>query len=290
MRIDEVTLRAYVDGELSPVERSRIEAVLGHNEALKLQADALQASRLPYRAAFDAQPLPPLPAALSQQLANLSAAAKVAPSSRVSPTQLQRPRWVSWLGGGLALAASFSAGVMVNATWFGAAQQPGGTDLTYSAATAAPTSPTAPRPWVAAIASYQALYVRDTVGRATDSADHAQSVLKQFESKEFAKLVVPDLVAAGLAFKRIQLLGFGDRQLVQMAYLPALGKPAALCVLRSDDLKDAPLTAQRMENLSIVTWQKNKLAYVLALDMPLEQALAIGKKLVAAEYPVLHRV
>jgi anti-sigma factor RsiW len=46
MKIDEVTLRAFVDGELSPTERNRIEAVLSNNPELKQQADAMHASRL----------------------------------------------------------------------------------------------------------------------------------------------------------------------------------------------------------------------------------------------------
>jgi anti-sigma factor RsiW len=284
MKIDEITLRAYVDGELSPDERQRVDAILSNNDALKAQADALQASRLPYRAAFDAQPLPPMPAALAQQLANLSAAASVAPAPELLATRGSDRRWLAWLGGGLAVAASFAAGVMVNAVWFDAVGQ-------REEALAAQNSLVAKQPpWVHAIANYQAMYVRDTVGRTTDGVDQAHRVLRQFETKASTKLAVPDLASAGLAFKRIQMLGFGDRQLVQMVYLPSAGKPAALCVLRFDDLKDAPVTAQRMENLSIVTWQKDKLAYVLALDMPLPQAIALGKKLGASEFPILHRV
>ena len=284
MKIDEITLRAYVDGELSLDERQRVDAILSNNDTLKAQAEALQASRLPYRAAFDAQPMPLMASALAQQLANLSAAAKAAPSPGLPAARGSNRRWFVWLGGGMAIAASFAAGVAVNATWFGAAWQRGEALATQQSLVAKQP------PWVHAIANYQAMYVRDTVGRATDGVEQAQRVLRQFESKDSVKLAVPDLASAGLEFKRIQMLGFGDRQLVQMVYLPSAGKPAALCVLRLDDLNEAPVTAQRMENLSIVTWRKDKLAYVLALDMPLPKALAIGTKLSALEFPILHRV
>jgi anti-sigma factor RsiW len=282
MKIDEATLRAFVDGELSPAERSRVEAVLSNHAELKLEADAMHASRVPYRAAFDAQSLPPMPAALQQHLANLSAAAGVAAPS--SPAKSSHWNRLALLGMGIGIAAAFAAGVMLNPNLFHGKQS-------SPEIIAAANSETAP--WVRAIASYQALYVRETVDRMTDNAEHAQTILRNFEAKEKAKLTVPNLVNAGLEFKRIQLLGFGDRQLVQMAYLPSMpseGKPGALCVLRSTNAKDAVPTAQRIENLSIVTWQKDQLAFVLALDMPIEQALKIGQKLGAQEYPVLYAV
>jgi anti-sigma factor RsiW len=282
MKIDEETLRAFVDGELSPAERSRVEAVLSNSADLKRTADAMHASRVPYRAAFDAQSLPSMPAALQQHLANLSAAAGVAaPSSQAKPSHWNR---LALLGMGVGIAAAFAAGVTLNPNLFHGKQS-------SPEIIAATNSETAP--WVQAIASYQALYVRETVDRMTDNAEHAQTILRNFEAKEKAKLTVPNLMHAGLEFKRIQLLGFGDRQLVQMAYLPSVpseGKPGALCVLRSTNAKDAAPTARRIENLSIVTWQKDQLAFVLALDMPIEQALKIGQKLGAHEYPVLYAV
>ena len=278
MQIDEVTLRAFVDGELSPAERSRVEAVLSNHAELKREADAMYASRVPYRAAFDAQLLPPMPAALQQHLANLSAAASVVAPSSAKPSHRN---WFVTLGMGVGIAAAFAAGVTLNPNLFHG--KPSSPEVIVAAHLET-------APWVQAIASYQALYVRDTVDRTTDNAERAKTILRNFESTEKAKLTVPNLLSAGLEFKRIQLLGFGDRQLVQMAYLPPEGKPGALCVLRSTNAKDTAPTAQRIENLSIVTWQKDQLAFVLALDMPIEQALKIGQKLDAQAYPVLHAV
>jgi hypothetical protein len=107
---------------------------------------------------------------------------------------------------------------------------------------------------------------------------------------EYTAFGVPDLGSVGLDFKRAQLLGFGERPLIQMAYLPPQGKPAALCVLPIVDRADSTAKGRRMENLSIVTWQKQGLSYVLAVDIPLEQALVIGKKLFDQQYPALFEV
>jgi hypothetical protein len=106
-------------------------------------------------------------------------------------------------------------------------------------------------------------------------------------------LIVPNLSAAGLEFKRIQRLGFRefdtDKPLIQMAYLPAKGKPGALCVLQTQGNTDNAVKAQRMENLSIVTWKRGSLSYVLAVDLPLNEAAAIGDKLSAEQFPVLFK-
>jgi anti-sigma factor RsiW len=225
-------------------------------------------------------PVACMPEALQRQLANLSAAASIAQTSPSVVQPVTKRNWVAMFGIGFAIAASFAAGVMVNPLWF--------TSKPVSEQTHVQTAMETKAPWVQAIASYQAMYVRDTIDRTTDSSEHAQNILRSFEQNVKSKLTVPNLNNAGLEFKRIQVLAFGDRQLVQMAYLPPQGKPGALCVLRSNDSKDEAPTARRIENLSIVTWQKDKLAYVLALDMPLEQALSIGQKIDTQDFPVLH--
>lgn len=289
MKIDESTLRAFVDGELSPAERSRVEAVLGHDPQLAQQARAMQASRLPYHAAFDAQALPPMPAMLKTQLSALSAAAQAGSQTPGAPAGKARLQNRPWLGrfqlfgaavGALGLAGVFAAGVVLGPVLMQSRFGDAVSDVIDKTK--------ADAPWVHAIAAYQAMYVRETVDRATDGAEHTQAVLQRFQDREQAELSVPDLSSAGLQFKRIQLLAFEDRQLIQMAYLPAQGKPGALCVLRAGDLKDAPVKAQRLENLSIVTWQKDQLAYVLALDMPIDQALRVGENVAARRYPLMY--
>ena len=68
MTISEATLLAYVDGELGPAEALEVENALADNAALQRQAEALRASRLPYRQAFEMQPLPEVPAELRERL------------------------------------------------------------------------------------------------------------------------------------------------------------------------------------------------------------------------------
>jgi anti-sigma factor RsiW len=283
MKIDENTLRAYVDGELSPAERSSVELAVEHSEDLRAQLAAMRASCLPYRAAFDAQVVPAMPEALQRQLAALSAVsvASVASAAQVvQPVAAPKYAQSGWFQNRLALAASFAVGALA-AMVFGAMW------------TKPDASSTVTADWVKAIASYQALYVRDTVDRAADSDERAFKVIRDFEAETQAKLIVPNLSAAGLEFKRIQRLGFResdtDKPLIQMAYLPAKGKPGALCVLQTKGNTDSAVKAQRMENLSIVTWKRGNLSYVLAVDLPLNEAAAIGDKLSAEQFPVLFK-
>jgi anti-sigma factor RsiW len=297
MTIDEVTLRAYVDGELSPDERSRVDSLITHSAQVRKQVEALRASCLPYRAAFEAAPTPPIPQALTQQLAALSAVAQAGSPTGSSRSPTARRRWIGNTAAGLGMAASFAAGFLVRPAWFFSS---GDDDAMFG-------------PWVRTIASYQALYVRETVERGVDSPENITKVLQNFrlklssidaagksaEQKDHGRkpgrssvqsdVNVPDLSSAGLAFMRAQLLGYEGRPLIQMAYLPSRGKPAALCILPIGDASEGAVIAKRMENLSIATWQKEGLSYVLAADMPLAEARAIGEKLNAGQYPKLFK-
>jgi hypothetical protein len=290
MNIDEAVLRAYVDGELSAIEQVKVEAAVANNEEVRKQVEALRASCLPYRAAFDALAAPEMPEALSQQLAALSAVASAEPANN-SPKS--RRHWLRNSAGiGVGLAASFIAGVWVRPALFLESQ----VDQDFG-------------PWVQAIASYQGLYVRETLERNADSPEGVSKVLQGFRRRaevDFAqqqvntskaasppalqtRLAVPDLSSVGLAFKRAQLLGFGESPLIQMAYLPAQGKPAALCVLPVAKRVNSLPSGRRMENLSVVAWQKEGLSYVLAVDTPLELAISIAKQINSEQYPVLFK-
>jgi anti-sigma factor RsiW len=287
MNVDEITLRAYVDGELSPAERERVASAIVNNVALESQVAAIKASVLPYRAAFDAQPLPAMPEALRRQLASLSAVAATSPSVNMQSAStthvagdnvIALPARRRWLGTGLAfgtgLAAAFAAG------WF----------VRPLLSTSAPSNTNALAPWVPAIASYQAMYVRATLEKSAFDAVQTRQALAAFHSantpaSSTAKISVPDLNAAGYDFRRAQLLGYGDKPLLQMAYLPAQGKPAALCVLPVNDAKALPLSVHAIDGMSVATWQTRGLSYVLAIDAPIAKVKAMGDQLQRDGFP-----
>jgi anti-sigma factor RsiW len=264
MNIDESTLRAYVDSELPREQREQVETALANSPELQEQVNSLRASCLPYRAAFEMQKLPPMPESLARQVAAWSA---VPGGSR--PAGLTRRHWAA---AGAALAASFAAGLVMPTPW--RRGEPPATDVAA---------------WVDAVAKYQALYVRETVDQSVDDPVRTRALLAAFSGQAPNAVAVPDLRDAGLTFKRIQRLGFGEKPLLQMVFLPAVGKPAALCVLPGQG-SDMPLNVRRLEGLSVAAWQTRALAYVFAADMTVAQASVIAEKLVADQYPALLKV
>jgi anti-sigma factor RsiW len=249
MMVDDAALLAFVDGELDPASREKVEAVLAHSPELRAQVAALSASCLPYRTAFERQVLPELPPALAQRvnsLVSVSQAPSAAPRSRRH-----------WLGTGVAMAASFAAGAWLPWRVWSDNKEQG---------------------WVQAVANYQAMYVRETVDQTADSPARLASLLGDFDSEQKRALFVPDLRAAELSFKRVQRLGYGGSPLIQMVYLPPKGKPVALCALPMKRA-DSPVQTRVIDGMSVSNWQRHGLAFVLAADMPQAQVAQLAQRL-----------
>jgi anti-sigma factor RsiW len=240
-----------VDGELSPGEREQVEVALAHDPALAAQVAALRASCLPYRSAFDKQTLPPVPEGLTQRLdAWVALAAEPAPAP---PAVRTRREWLGWGG---ALAASFAAGWWVHRP-----------------------PPEAAPGWVDAIVGYQVLYARETVDALEEDPAHTRRVLADFSAKVNRAVAVPDLRAEGLVFKRAQILALDAAPLLQLVYLPAQGKPVALCVL-AQARDDAAVATRRSAGLSVATWRRSGLGYALVADLGSERTEALARGLV----------
>lgn len=249
MVVDDEMLRAYVDGELQPDMRQQVEAAVANSAALQCRVQALRASCLPYRAAFDAQVLPAPPASLSRHVADLLAAAGSAPSA-VRPDGTAGLQRRAWLAAGL--AASFGAGLVVSRLPAGL-----GAGLPDAAQ---------PQPWVEAIAQYHALYVRATVEAAPETPANLQALFDGLDGPWRQRLRVPDLAAQGLAFKRVQRLGYGDAPLIQMVYLPAQGRPLAVCLLPAAG-PGTDIHHERVAGQNVATWREAGLAFVVVGDL-----------------------
>jgi anti-sigma factor RsiW len=66
--VDDTVLLAYVDGRLTPERRAEVDAVAATSPELAERLAAMQASVLPYVAAFDRQALPPIPGHLVRDI------------------------------------------------------------------------------------------------------------------------------------------------------------------------------------------------------------------------------
>jgi anti-sigma factor RsiW len=241
MDIDEMTLRAYVDGELDPRHRGVVQAALQGNAQLRADLDLFLSSSLPYRKAFDAQVLPDVPHRLWRQVS-----AWVGEAGGGSPAESEGRR--RWIKVGAGVAAAFAAGLWAPVPWRIRPEE-------Y-----------ADDHWARVIARYQALYVRETVDFVAVEPKRARELLVAFAQDLNVDLFVPDLGSAGLFFRGLQRLAVRGTPVIQMVYLPVHGKPAALCV-RPDPGPVAGVTTDRIEGLGVASWRRNGLAHVMVADL-----------------------
>ncbi|NIF93611.1 anti-sigma factor, partial [Burkholderia sp. Cy-637] len=71
MKVDETLLIAYTDGTLPPSQWAGVASLVATSAEAARIVRLLRASKLDYRAAFEAQALPPLPSALALDLDRL---------------------------------------------------------------------------------------------------------------------------------------------------------------------------------------------------------------------------
>jgi anti-sigma factor RsiW len=297
MKIDDASLLAYVDGELSADERARVERAIQESEELASRVSLLRASDLPYQDAFALQSLPPMPESLSrnvdalirQHLANASAPAASASMQsdmnadepgdnteplgenvhRLKPRARTLPR-LSWPK----LAVAFVAGAFCCGLALHLVPQFAGGD--GSMTTAADNS--GMTPWIKAAAGYQQLYTRDTVAQIQPDMNATASTVADINQADNLPVRIPDLRSQGLMFKRVQRLRFHDKPLVQIVYLPMKGKPVALCVLREAKADAAPSRGS-VAGMDVVAWRRGELGYALIGEPGAVDLDALGKQL-----------
>jgi anti-sigma factor RsiW len=271
MKMDDLHLMAYVDGELSPLDRHEVEREMSRSVDVSDRVALLKASQLPYQEAFAHQKLPPVPESLTRKIEEMARAATAGvassktganddvllhgannpPSAPVRSRLRNAPAWaavafvVGVFCGGAALRLMPEAGPGLNAS---------------SVPLASATDQASP--WVRAAAGYQELYSRDTVAELRpDMASSAQTV-DEIRKLDGLAVHVPDLSAAGLKFKRVQRLTFNGKPLVQIVYLPKTGAPVALCVMKEPKPNQTVLQ-QRVNKMDVVTWRQEELSYAL---------------------------
>ncbi|QIE27324.1 hypothetical protein SBC1_52400 (plasmid) [Caballeronia sp. SBC1] len=298
MKSDDILLMAYVDGELPPHQREEVERELRTSPDVAERVALLQASRLPYRDAFAAQKLPPVPRSLSAKIEAMARAAQTktaqsvagpnagpdisvndpvvsrAPGSPSSSRIRSRLRVApAWLGVAF-LAGAFACGLVLRLG-------PGlGPASNASASLASVGMGLSVSPWVMAAASYQQLYSRETLANVDPDTTLSIKTVKQIRQDDGLALRIPDLSASGLTFKRVQRLRFNNKPLVQIVYLPEKGAPIALCVMK-EVKPDAAVADQRVASMTVVTWRQAELGYALIGQPEGVDLTALGKQISA---------
>jgi len=244
-------LRAFVDGEIDTTRSAEIERLIARDPALGEQAAAMEASRLPYRAAYvnDADTLP-------EGLRNT-----VESWVAVSDAAQQQPKAVNKNGRKWMYAAA-----LLGALGLGAIA---GRTMTLGS-THTITEQALPQ-WVERVAEYQSLYVRATVdplgessGSAKpDNATSADQLLASVSERTGLKVARPDLSAEGYRFVRAQELGFEGQPLIQLVYLGEGDVPLAFCYMPGDD---TVFISGQHAGLSVSSWSHDEQRFVIVAD------------------------
>ncbi|ASW03541.1 anti-sigma factor [Paraburkholderia aromaticivorans] len=302
MKIDDASLLAYVDGQLSAEESARVEKAIQESEEVASRVSLLRASDLPYQEAFARQSLPPVPESLSlnidamirQHLAGGAGAAAAAKASTSTSFEADvgdaeedaeslsanvhrlKPRarsllQLSWPK----LAVAFVAGAFCWGLALRLVPQLAGGGNSGVTTTADASGMT---PWIKAAASYQQLYTRDTVALLQPDMSATASTVADINQADNLPVHIPDLRSQGLMFKRVQRLRFHDKPLVQIVYLPQKGKPVALCVLREAKADAAPSSGS-VDGMDVVSWRRGELGYALIGEPGAVDLDALGKQL-----------
>lgn len=272
MKMDDLHLMAYVDGELSPHDRHEVEREMSRSVEVSDRVALLKASQLPYQEAFAHQKLPPVPESLTRKIEELARAASAATAAVASaganddvlrhgansppsaPVRSRLRNAAAWA------AVAFVVGVFCGGAVLRLMPEASPGLNASSGPLASATDPASP--WVRAAAGYQELYSRDTVAELRpDMASSAQTV-DEIHKLDGLPVQVPDLSAAGLTFKRVQRLTFNGKPLVQIVYLPKTGAPVALCVMK-EPKPNQTVSQQRVNKMNVVTWRQDELSYAL---------------------------
>jgi len=250
MNVEDTDLLAYVDGEISPEGRARVEAAVASSPAVARRLAAMRALALPYAAAFERQAVPRMPPRLAEHLSDLLRVSAVAPTKAASG----RPR-----------------------VWWGAAAAAVVTLVVCGGALKVWMDKSAASPWVEAVASYQELYARETLASITADEALTQKVLSDSRSAGVA-VSIPDLRATGLEFKRVQRLSFHGQPVIQIVYLPRAGDPVALCITRESSARGAP-HFQQLGPMKAAVWHDGTLGYVLIAKNTSVDLMDLGRRI-----------
>ncbi|MPV57392.1 anti-sigma factor [Burkholderia sp. HI2761] len=291
MKIDDILLMAYVDGELTSHQREEVERAIGTSPDIATRVAWLEASVLPYQRAFEQQEWPSVPQSLVHKVAEI-AQAYVASSDVVArdvsrsvdapvPQPEVREAFAAPIRSRFGMMAPWLAVAFVaGAFCFGAILRfaPGAARGGFAPQAAPMATQTRASPWIMAAANYQRLYTRDTVAFDSSNPAVAAHTVENIRRDDGLPIRIPDLRSAGLTFKRIQRLRFNDKPLVQIVYLPEKGMPVALCLMK-DDKPDTALARQQVGGMDVVTWRRANLTYALIAPPGDTDLGAIGKQI-----------
>ncbi|WP_179379396.1 anti-sigma factor [Jannaschia marina] len=226
-------MRDFTDEELTAVLDGEAGAALARDVEAAVASDPMLAARM--------ERLAGLTEGLPGAMDHLLSAAPAMPD--LPPEQAMRPVIGRAQGAAVAVAAVIGIGLgsLLPATIARDAAEPG---------------------WMDDVASYQALYVPETLAMAAPAPDVAEAQLAGLGTR-LGRDLSGALAETDLAFRRGQMLGYEGRPLIQLAYVGPAGTPVALCIVAQPDAEDRPTTATVLEGMAAAHWVDGGYGFLL---------------------------
>lgn len=250
----------YADDALDEQRKQRLLHAADHDRELAQILAALDASRLPYKAAFDQQPLPPIPAELRHDVGNLIKVSK--DEQTVHTGNATRNRWYLPIAQAacvlLGVAVGYGLGIHKPEATVGATDKP--TEIAQR--------DSAHIEWVNRVADYQTLYVPNTVSHITPDSPASRKKLDQIARSTGIQTLLPDLSTAGYQFVRVQELGYNGKPLIQLVYAKQGHTPLALCFMPAQGEENQYVRIGNRHGLGTASWIKDDQYYVIVAEEP----------------------
>ena len=245
--VTEAEIHAYFDGELAPARRAAVEAHLGAHPEDAERLESYRGHDLLIRRAFKTFGERPLPAPMVATLVG----------SRAHP---RRRRWPAAVAAALVLLA---AGAVSG--WYGRA---------------ALAPPAAPAPSLLADAAAAHVTYTAEVRHAVEVDASEQDHLATWLGRRLeVPLHVPDLGASGYELVGGRLLPQREgRPAAQLMYQDEGGRRLTLYMRSAPGDERTTFRFAREGNLSALSWEDGKTAWVLLGELPREQLLALGQQ------------
>lgn len=271
-------LVALLDGQLERDKAEFVEREVKMDRALEQRLEQLRRGERPFAEAYDllleqapeqrlreilkqAKEPPPEPAAEPEPEHESSTAAPPAARRGVS-----RGGW-RFLAAAAVLLAVFAGGIIASRF----VPLPAGL-----ARLAQP--PAQQKGWRAAVAEYQALFVKATLEQSDLDPGAREANLRAALGHLGLDLSVEKVSVEPLDFKRAEVLAFGGKPLVQMAYLLDGETPVSFCIIRNAKPAHGIMTEQRL-GLNVVHWQSSDYGFMVIGAVPAKALGEIARKL-----------
>lgn len=247
----EVRLSAYIDGEVSDVERHELEHLINTDDEARLLLEMLKAGNAFGNSAFEEFLHDPVPLSLVRQIKQGPGASARTDRIVALPTRVRRQKF--WPR---ALVASLALLVVGGSTGFIIGKASDDSNP--------PASAVAARTWLDDIADYHRIYARQDKHLVEVPASQSETIRNWLAESVGVNFNVPDLETQGLTFQGARLLVAAGKPVAQLMYKTEEGEVVAICFLKGKPgSTDTPPSESIRDDLAMISWQKAGAAYVV---------------------------